>query len=89
MTLQITLLEALVGFSKTILHLDEHPVEIKRSSVTQADFVLEIQGEGMPIQKTSKFGNLFIHFHIIYPSELNDEEKQIVKKLLPYPKDEN
>ena len=47
-TFHITLLDALVGFRRELLHLDGHAVPIVKSSVTHPGEVMTIEGEGMP-----------------------------------------
>lgn len=44
--MKISLLEALVGFSKEIVHLDGHKVKIERSRVTRPNLVIKVEGEG-------------------------------------------
>merc|ERR1719181_125449 len=51
MEMTITLKEALLGFTKTITHMDEHTVEISRKRITKPFFVKTIKGEGMPIHQ--------------------------------------
>jgi DnaJ-class molecular chaperone len=70
---ELTLFEALYGFTKSLKHLDGHLVELKRTQVTQPEFVAEIAGEGMPIvtesrQPTSGRGRLFIKYTVKLPS---------------------
>lgn len=46
--MEITLLEALVGFHKTVQHLDDRTVDVEREVVTPPGFRLVLKGEGMP-----------------------------------------
>lgn len=55
--LKISLEEALLGFSKEIIHLDSHPVLLEREKVTQPGEIQRIPGEGMPHHEySSNFG---------------------------------
>jgi len=79
----ITLLEALVGFCKTIQHLDDHPVEISSSGVTIPGQVRKIDGEGMPIHNDpSSFGSLFVEYNVVFPTSLTEEQKNLFREIL-------
>ena len=47
-TLILTLREALLGFSKTFLHLDNRTLSISRDRPSSPGLVIPIAGEGMP-----------------------------------------
>eukprot|EP01117_Protostelium_nocturnum_P020610 TRINITY_DN936_c0_g1_i1.p1 TRINITY_DN936_c0_g1~~TRINITY_DN936_c0_g1_i1.p1 ORF type:complete len:373 (-),score=139.81 TRINITY_DN936_c0_g1_i1:46-1164(-) len=82
-SLSISLLEALVGFSKNITHLDGHQVVVSRSEVTKPGQIISIAEEGMPHHNySSQFGNLYVEFTIVMPAKLNEEQKEGFKKLL-------
>eukprot|EP00967_Tisochrysis_lutea_P138613 scaffold250554_cov33-Tisochrysis_lutea.AAC.1 len=49
MNLRITLQQALLGFSKTIHHLDGHDVVIANSGISTPGMVIVLAGEGMPV----------------------------------------
>eukprot|EP01112_Ceratiomyxa_fruticulosa_P001467 TRINITY_DN1160_c0_g1_i2.p1 TRINITY_DN1160_c0_g1~~TRINITY_DN1160_c0_g1_i2.p1 ORF type:complete len:370 (+),score=77.55 TRINITY_DN1160_c0_g1_i2:183-1292(+) len=79
----ISLLEALVGFTKKIKHLDGRMVEITRTEVTKPGFVLTIEEEGMPVHNyPSQKGKLFVEFTVRFPTSITDEQKEGFKKLL-------
>jgi len=83
MKMNISLLEALVGFSKNIRHLDDHEVIVKRDEITKPGEVIVIQEEGMPIHNyPSQKGSLYIEFSIKMPTKLTEEQKEGFKKLL-------
>jgi hypothetical protein len=44
--MSISLLDSLVGFSKTILHVDKHEVKIEKDDVTYCSEIMRIPGEG-------------------------------------------
>lgn len=77
-TLEISLLEALVGFSRELPHLDGRMVRLERDQVVQPNLVWRIPSEGMPKRhKPSQRGDLLVQFLIQYPSEpLSDHERQ-------------
>eukprot|EP01100_Stratorugosa_tubuloviscum_P009217 TRINITY_DN3849_c0_g1_i1.p1 TRINITY_DN3849_c0_g1~~TRINITY_DN3849_c0_g1_i1.p1 ORF type:complete len:372 (-),score=134.38 TRINITY_DN3849_c0_g1_i1:124-1239(-) len=83
MELTISLKEALVGFSRTLKHLDGHTVVIERNEVTAPGFVLQIDNEGMPFHNfASQFGQLFVKFSIAFPTKITNEQKKVFEKIL-------
>jgi len=81
--MNITLLEALVGFTKNIKHLDGHEVKVSRDVVTQHAEVMVIKGEGMPkFNYASEKGDLYVQLSIRMPKEITSEQKEAFKKLL-------
>lgn len=81
-TVNITLLQALVGFKKTIKHLDGHLVDIGSEGVTKPKEVRKFKGEGMPLHLSNKKGNLYVTFEVIFPTSLTDEQKSKIKEIL-------
>mmetsp|Transcript_43827 Transcript_43827/g.103084 ORF Transcript_43827/g.103084 Transcript_43827/m.103084 type:complete len:362 (+) Transcript_43827:21-1106(+) len=82
--MKISLLEALVGFSKPIPHLDGHVVTVGESSVMTPGGVITKHGEGMPVHNfPSQAGDLHVHFTIDFPKKMTPQQKQIVSDLLP------
>ncbi|KAE8697944.1 DnaJ protein ERDJ3B [Hibiscus syriacus] len=61
-TITITLAQALVGFEKTIKHLDDHLVDIGNKGITKPKEVRKFKGEGMPLHFSNKKGNLYVTF---------------------------
>lgn len=82
MTQEITLKQALLGFSITIKHLDGHEVEISKAQgeVTQPGEVMRIRDEGMPkYGMASERGDLLVTFKIRNPDTLTAEQKNKLK----------
>ncbi|KAF3793280.1 DnaJ protein [Nymphaea thermarum] len=82
MTVTITLVQALVGFQKTIMHLDEHPVDIGTKGITRPKEVRRFKGEGMPLYMSSKKGDLYITFEVLFPTSLTEDQKAKIKAVL-------
>jgi len=81
--LTISLLEALVGFTKKIKHLDGHTVEITRTEVTKPGQIITISGEGMPMHNfPSQTGNLYVEVTVKFPASVTEEQKEGFRKLL-------
>lgn len=75
--LQISLREALLGFLRTIQHLDGHILEISSESVTTPGQVIRVEGEGMPLKDVpSQFGHLDIAVSIEFPLAFTLEERK-------------
>ncbi|KAF7794817.1 hypothetical protein EIP86_005959 [Pleurotus ostreatoroseus] len=68
--------EALLGFERNITHLDGHTVTLKRASVTQPGFVQTIKGEGLPIFGESSFGDLYVEYNVVLPTQLSPKIRQ-------------
>ncbi|KAI0649090.1 DnaJ-domain-containing protein [Trametes meyenii] len=68
--------EALLGFERNLTHLDGHIVELKRTGVTQPGYVQTIKGEGMPVFQQSEYGDLYVEYNVVLPSEVSPETKK-------------
>jgi len=80
---KITLLQALVGFSFTMDHLDGHKITLTRDDVTPPGFVQTLPKEGMPIHGSpSTFGSLYVTYSIDFPKKITSQQKEEFKKLL-------
>ncbi|KAF9945906.1 hypothetical protein BGZ70_003498 [Mortierella alpina] len=82
---ELTLLEALTGFSKTVKTLDGKtlPVSASGSRVTQPGQEEKFPGEGMPIsKKPGQKGDLIVKFDVKLPAQLTATQKDELKKLL-------
>ncbi|ORY03013.1 heat shock protein DnaJ family protein [Basidiobolus meristosporus CBS 931.73] len=79
----ITLVEALTGFEKTMEHLDGTPIILRRDGVTPSGFVQTLADQGMPHPNYSKEkGDLFVEYTVQFPTSLTEETKQKIKELL-------
>lgn len=75
--INITLKEALLGFQRTIQGLDNHPIHVKRTSITKPGSIIRIPNEGMPIRDTpSEFGSLHVKVSVLFPKTLTDTQRQ-------------
>uniref|UniRef100_A0A5B6YYI2 DnaJ protein ERDJ3B n=1 Tax=Davidia involucrata TaxID=16924 RepID=A0A5B6YYI2_DAVIN len=81
-TVTITLVQALVGFEKTIKHLDEHPVDISSKGITKPKEVRKFKGEGMPLHFSTKKGDLYVTFEVLFPTSLTEDQKTKIKAVL-------
>ncbi|CAO3614665.1 unnamed protein product [Cunninghamella echinulata] len=82
----ITLVEALVGFEKTLNKLDGSTLSLKRSGITQYGFVQKLEGHGMPIYDTNEeYGDLFVEYIVIFPDHLDDNVIEALKSGAHFP----
>jgi DnaJ-class molecular chaperone len=82
MTMTISLKEALLGFSKTLKHLDDHEVEIESEKITRPHSVQKIKGEGMPVHNyPSDFGDLHVKFVVDMPRSLTKAQADAIREL--------
>lgn len=82
--MDITLAEALTGFTKYILTLDSRkiPITVNNEIITPANNTKRIPREGMPNSKTGQHGDLVIKFNIQFPNQLTSEQKQQLRNIL-------
>ncbi|KAI8142736.1 hypothetical protein BJV82DRAFT_614098 [Fennellomyces sp. T-0311] len=85
-TQHISLIEALVGFEKTLKHLDDSVVTLKRDGVTQYGFVQTVKGAGMPhFDNPSRQGDLFVEYKVIFPTSIDKETVELLKNGAHFP----
>lgn len=82
MTVTITLVQALVGFEKTVKHLDDHLVDISSKGITKPKEVRKFKGEGMPLHFSNKKGDLYVTFEVLFPTSLTEDQKTKIKEVL-------
>ena len=73
----ISLTEALTGCKYNFKHLDNRVISVIETEIIEPNSVHEISGEG--IDK----GSIFIIYRVIFPKKLNNEVKEIIKKIIP------
>ncbi|KAM7254686.1 hypothetical protein ACFE04_019927 [Oxalis oulophora] len=82
-TRNISLAEALSGYTVHVTTLDGRTLTIPINNVIHPSYEEVVQREGMPIPKDpSRRGNLRIKFNIKFPTRLTAEQKSGIKKLL-------
>ena len=79
MKLKISLRQALLGFERTIRHLDGHTVTVSSTSISRPGQVIALAGEGMPVRGTAdEHGYLRVDLIVKMPKRLTDEERAFV-----------
>ncbi len=83
MTIRISLLEALVGFRKSYVHVDGHEFFIDKQDVTYCSEIVVVKGEGMPIRgNKSKRGDLYATLEINFPRHFSPKQKELIKQAM-------
>ena len=75
-TINITLKEALLGFSKTLPFLDGSDIEVKNEGPINENKEIRIKNKGLPIYlMNEEFGDLIVHCNILLPKNLTNDQK--------------
>ncbi|KAF9931454.1 hypothetical protein BGZ67_005292 [Mortierella alpina] len=83
--LELSLMESLTGFSKTVKTLDGKtlPVSASGTRVIQPGQEEKFPGEGMPIsKKPGQRGDLIVKFKVRFPEQLTPSQKEGLRKVL-------
>ncbi|KAL6782477.1 hypothetical protein ACKKBG_A06930 [Auxenochlorella protothecoides x Auxenochlorella symbiontica] len=80
--MNITLLEALTGFTRELKHLDGHTVAVGSKTVVRPGEQRWFKGEGMPIMDEVKRGDLWVTYRVIFPKMLTQTQQDIIKEVL-------
>lgn len=82
----ITLKEALLGFERTIEHLDGRNLTYTVEDVSRHNSIVKIKGEGMPLRKDpSIHGDLVVKVNLVMPEddELTEEHRMWLEENFP------
>ncbi|EAX93562.1 hypothetical protein TVAG_361170 [Trichomonas vaginalis G3] len=83
---EITLTQALCGSHLVVDHLGDRKLIIPTiGRVISPDQVLKIEGEGFPVKNSTKKGNLYIKFHVEFPTAIPPALATVLDKFLPRP----
>ncbi|KAM9992860.1 hypothetical protein ACTFIY_010305 [Dictyostelium cf. discoideum] len=88
---ELTLLEALTGFTFYITHLDGRVITVKNppTQIIKQGDIKCIYNEGMPgYKRPFEKGRLFIKFNVVFPTsgQITPENAKLLEKILPKPK---
>jgi DnaJ family protein A protein 2 len=80
---EITLLQALTGFSMVITHLDGRKIEVKpKEGETIKPGLKTVKELGMPFHNAPyRFGNLYVEFEVVFPGKLDNSEIEKLKEI--------
>lgn len=80
--MEITLSEALAGFSKKYAHIDGIELVLTSDHVIRPGDVQQIEGKGL-LREDGTRGRLLIQFSVAFPRVLDDEQVRLIAPLLP------
>jgi len=74
----------LSSFVVSITTLDNRTLRIPINKIVSPGFIHKVPGEGMPISKSggTKRGDLLIEFDIVFPTHLNQQQKNAIQQYL-------
>ena len=79
---QVTLREALLGFSHKVKHVNKEELIFESDQVVGDDDVLTLDGKGLP-GPNGQVGNLYVQIKVIYQRRrFNQQEKEELRRLL-------
>jgi len=81
-TITLNLLDALVGCTISIEHLDGHIVQYEKETVSSHGEILKIANEGMPKFNGYGKGILYVKILLEFPDYFTSEQKEELKNLL-------
>jgi DnaJ-class molecular chaperone len=85
LNINLSLLEALCGFTHVITQLDGRKLVIKhdkKSKIIQPNDIMKISNEGMPIIDKKSKGDMYILFTVVLPKSLDNNRKDILTQIL-------
>lgn len=83
MNLNINCLEAIVGKNVSVNTVDNKTLEIRVQPGIQHGQTLAVHGYGMPnINDPRMRGRLLINIGVVVPTDLTDDQKEIIKKII-------
>jgi DnaJ-class molecular chaperone len=85
MDLTITLKQALLGFSKSVTHMDGHHFVVSNSGITRYGQKVTMTGEGMPKHNVpSEKGDLVVTCKVELPKSLTADQKAALSDVFGY-----
>ncbi len=82
----ITLIQALTGFETVFNHLDKRNIRLftKPGEIIKPGVFKTCKELGLPFfEQPYKFGNLYLDFDFVFPTNINDTQKEILFKAFP------
>ena len=80
MSMDIKLLDSLIGFVRVFKHLDGHDVTVTKDSVSYCSEIVVVKGEGMPLKRNKNIrGDLLITLTIDFPDRFTEVQKNLIK----------
>ncbi|ORY27317.1 hypothetical protein BCR39DRAFT_538313 [Naematelia encephala] len=85
----LSVAEALLGFDRTLTHLDGRTIALGRRGTTQPGEVEVIEGEGMPAFGDVLQGDMYIEYSVVLPTEVSESSRQKLLDIFEHPSNHN
>lgn len=82
LTKEISLVDALTGFSIEETHVDGSKFTVDIEDITECDQVIRVPGKGMPRRRGDTYGDLFITFEVDFPDKLSQKQKDAIRAIM-------
>jgi DnaJ homolog subfamily B member 11 len=79
-SIEISLKDSLLGFVKTLEHLDGHKVVVDKKDISSCGEVFIARGEGMPKKGTKLRGDMHITLQIVFPKHFSPSQKDLLNQ---------
>ncbi len=76
----IKIVTAVLGGVAEIPIIDGNIAKVNIAPGTQIGIKLRLQGKGMPIMKTSKYGDLYIHINVELPVKITSKQRELLEE---------
>jgi molecular chaperone DnaJ len=76
----IKMTTAILGGSVEIPTIDGNIAKINITAGTQSGAKLRLQGKGMPIMQTSRYGDLYVHINVELPVKITAKQKELLEE---------
>ncbi len=77
----ISVFQAIVGDEIAIPTLDGSHVRVRVEPGTQPGTMVKIPGKGMPSVQNRGTGDLYVRFHVVIPTEIDDADRVLLERL--------
>lgn len=76
----ISMTTAALGGKIEIPSIDGKKIEVEITAGTQTDQIIKVKGQGMPIMRSTRRGDLFIKLRVETPVNLTDRQKELLQE---------
>jgi len=83
----VSIIDALLGakFSMTHLNGDVLAIQVPPQLIVSTGDLFKLKNKGMTCDSDGQFGDLFVQFNVIFPTEISEEQKEFLIKALGKP----
>jgi len=80
----VLLIDSLIGFSFNFYHLDDRAIVVTQGEkdIIKPGDIREVRNLGMPLYRSSQYGNLYIKYNVIFPNIITESQSNSLKNIL-------